>query len=267
MPEISVIMAVFNCEDTIEMAIQSIINQTFLNWELIICDDASKDATYDKILKVIKNEPKIILLKNETNLGLAKTLNHCIKNAEGKYIARMDGDDLCDKDRLMKEYYFLETNEEVSFVGSDMLMFDEMGCYGKVAYPTKPTKRCFLKYSPFCHASILINKDALIKIGGYNISEKIERIEDYELWFRLYENGYIGENINEPLYSMRNDFNAMKRKKYRYRFNEFLLINEMCKKFQFPFYCRVYSFLPLVKGMLPLNIYRKLQRVRLRKNL
>ena len=95
MPEISVIMAIYNCADTVACAIDSILNQTYSDWELILCDDGSVDDTY-KIAEEYKNKypDKIKLIKNPSNQGLPASLNNCLKKASGKYIARMDGDDI-----------------------------------------------------------------------------------------------------------------------------------------------------------------------------
>ena len=94
MPKISVIMGIYNCANTISGSIESIINQTYEDWELIMCDDGSIDTTFDVAKEYQKKYPqKIILLKNKRNRGLNYTLNKCLEIAKGEYIARMDGDD------------------------------------------------------------------------------------------------------------------------------------------------------------------------------
>ena len=91
-PVISVIMGIFNCGDTLSEAIECIVNQTFSDWELIMCDDGSNDDTYEIAISYKEKYPeKIIVLQNEKNRGLNYTLNKCLKQAKGKYIARMDG--------------------------------------------------------------------------------------------------------------------------------------------------------------------------------
>ena len=104
-PEISVIMGMYNCADTLSEAIESILNQTMKEWELIMCDDGSSDATYEVAELYRKRYPeKMILLRNRENRGLNYTLNRCLKAAKGKYIARMDGDDICLPERFAAEY-------------------------------------------------------------------------------------------------------------------------------------------------------------------
>ena len=103
--EISIIMGIYNCEKYLRASIDSVLSQTFKRWELIMCDDGSIDNTYNIAKEYQEKYPdKIILLKNDKNLGLNQTLNNCLEKAKGKYIARQDGDDVSVKDRLEKEY-------------------------------------------------------------------------------------------------------------------------------------------------------------------
>ena len=108
-PEISVIMGIYNCADTLSEAIESVLGQTMSEWELIMCDDGSSDATSEVAEFYIKKYPeRMVLLKNKENRGLNYTLNRCLKMATGKYIARMDGDDICLPERFAVEYEILE---------------------------------------------------------------------------------------------------------------------------------------------------------------
>ena len=96
-------MGIYNCADTLKQAVESIQAQTCTDWELILCDDGSADHTYEVAQMLAKAEERIIVLKNEKNLGLNYTLNHCLERASGKYIARMDGDDDCLPERFAKQ--------------------------------------------------------------------------------------------------------------------------------------------------------------------
>ena len=118
---ISVIMATYNCEKSVSDSIESIIKQTYTNWEFIICDDCSTDGTY-QILQKYKNEypDKFVIIKNKQNSKLSFSLNHCLKYAQGKYIARMDGDDRAVPERLKKQIEFLNSHKEYQLVGSAM---------------------------------------------------------------------------------------------------------------------------------------------------
>ena len=117
-PKISILMGIYNCAPTLPEAIDSILAQTCTDWELILCDDGSKDDTYAVAERYRQQYPdKIKLLKNPQNLGLNMTLNNCLAVAEGTYIARMDGDDFSVSDRFQKELDFLESHPEYAEIG------------------------------------------------------------------------------------------------------------------------------------------------------
>ena len=103
-PKISVLMGIYNCAQTLPAAIDSILAQTEKDWELILCDDGSQDDTCLVAERYRQQYPeKIVLLKNERNMGLNATLNRCLKAARGEFIARMGGDDLCERERFRKQ--------------------------------------------------------------------------------------------------------------------------------------------------------------------
>lgn len=262
MKKISILMGAYNCAATLGEAINCIINQTYRNWELIICDDCSQDNTYEKILEYCTIDSRIIAIKNENNLTLAPTLNHCLSYASGEYVARMDGDDICDNDRLKKEIEFLEQHPEFDLVSCQMQMFDSEGVY-RVNHPKEfPTKKDLVYGPMFCHAGCMIRTDVLRAVGGYNISKEVERIEDYDLWFRLYKNGFCGANIIEPLYSMRDDRREVKRSKMRHRINSFHLKKKIIKEFDLPKRCYLRAFYPIIIGLLPSFAYRIVHKMK-----
>src|SRR5438270_280343 len=112
-PKISVIMPAYNAQKYISQAIESILNQTFKDFELIIIDDASQDNTAKIIGDFARKDNRIIYLRNKENLKLSKALNLGIKKAQGKYIARMDADDISLPDRLDKQFSFMEKHQEI----------------------------------------------------------------------------------------------------------------------------------------------------------
>ena len=117
MPKVSIIMGIYNCASFLPVAIDSILEQTFKDWELILCDDGSKDDTYSVAkLYVDKHPDKIIQLRNEKNMHLAATLNRCLSVARGEYIARMDADDRCMPKRLEIEVAFLDEHPAIDCV-------------------------------------------------------------------------------------------------------------------------------------------------------
>ena len=124
MPKVSVIMGVHNGEKTLSRAIDSILNQTFSDFELIICDDFSTDATYKIMKSYALKDNRIIILKNERNLGLAASLNKCINISKGEYIARMDDDDISYSERFCRQVDFLDHNHKYAFVSSIVDCYD-----------------------------------------------------------------------------------------------------------------------------------------------
>ena len=197
-------MGIYNCQDTLQEAVMSLINQSYKDWTLIMCDDGSTDRTYEVASMLRDKYPdQIVLLKNAHNRGLNYTLNKCLKEANCKYIARMDGDDRCSPKRLEQEVAVLESEPDISIVSTDMAYFDETGTWGRICHPDYPTKMDFVSGSPFCHAPCLVRKEAFDAVNGYSESPYLLRVEDYHLWFKMYLKEFKGKNIHEVLYEMR----------------------------------------------------------------
>ena len=129
-PLVSIIMGAYNCENTIYDCMESILKQTYENWEFIICDDCSSDHTLEILKKYEKNDKRIHILHNEKNMRLAASLNRCLEVAHGKYVARMDADDISMPDRLEKQVEFLESHSEYDVTGCNRMVFDENGDKG-----------------------------------------------------------------------------------------------------------------------------------------
>lgn len=258
---ISVIMGVYNCETTLSDAIESIINQTYADWELIICDDGSQDNTYQVATKYANELPdKITVISNEKNLGLNLTLNKCLTIAKGEYIARMDGDDICCTSRFEEEIAVLKTEPNIAIVSSDMTYLDETGVRVRTSQPQYPTKFDFLKGTPFCHAPCMVRREAYERVGGYSVSKRLLRVEDYHLWIKMYKAGFRGENIGHTLYTMRDDGNAYSRRKFKYRINEAYVKYLAVKELKLPWWGYIYVLRPIVVGLLPKGIYAKLHK-------
>lgn len=266
MPKVSVIMGIYNVEDTIKDAIDSIMKQTYQEFELILCDDGSNDKTYDIALQYKNQYPnKVVLLKNEKNMGLNYTLNKCLAEAKGIYIARMDGDDICVPERFMEELYVLENEPDIAIVSSDMSHFDELGTWGRISHPTYPKKIDFLRGTPFCHAPCMVRKEAYDAVEGYSVDDRLLRVEDYHLWMKMYQAGYRGKNINKILYSMRDDRNAYSRRKFKYRMNEAYVKHLAIQNLDLPKSGYIHVLRPILVGMLPKGIYDILHKWNLKR--
>lgn len=265
MPKISIISGIYNCADTLEEAINSILKQTISDWEWILCDDGSSDETYQIALKYQKAYPeKFTVLKNEQNRGLNYTLNRCLSVAKGEYIARMDGDDRCHSKRFAREMAVLENEPQIDIVSTDMAFFDETGTWGRIAHPDEPCAKDFLHGSPFCHAPCMVRKRAFDRVGGYSDERMLLRVEDYHLWLKMYAAGMKGYNIHEVLYEMRDDRNAFARRKFRYRINEAYVRLLAVSMLKLPVFGYIYAFRPILVGLMPGWLYKAAHRRRLK---
>ncbi|GLG91697.1 glycosyltransferase [Sellimonas catena] len=259
--KISVIMGIYNCEDTLSEAIDSILAQTYNNWELIMCDDGSSDRTVEIAKKYVKRySDKIILLQNQKNMGLNYTLNRCLNEAKGEYIARMDGDDRCMNDRFIVELKVLQEEKDIAIVSSDMEYFDEKGVWGCISHPEYPKEKDFIYGTPFCHAPCMVRKEAFDTVQGYTNKKQLLRVEDYHLWIKMYEAGYRGKNIHKILYQMRDDHHAYRRRKLKYRFNEAYVKAMVVRKFNLPIWNYIYVLRPIIVGMLPAIFYNMMHK-------
>lgn len=264
-------MGIYNCAPTLREAIDSILAQTFTDWQLVLCDDGSKDDTYAIAVQYQRNYPKkIVLLRNEQNMGLNHTLNRCLEAATGEYVARMDGDDISLPTRLEKEVAFLNSHPEYAIVSTPMIFFDETGDWGRSYSIQKPEKHDFIKHSPVhCHAPCMIRREAYLAVEGYTEDKRMLRFEDVNLWYKLYAKGYIGYNLDEPLYKMRDDQAATRRRGLKSRMNGVYVTYVGFKLFEFPKYMYIYvvvDFLKhFIKGIIPERIYLKFHKKAVRR--
>lgn len=271
--KISILMGIYNCAATLAEAIDSIISQTYTNWQFIICDDGSKDNSYDIAKKYEKMDPdRFVVIKNESNIGLNSTLNRCLKIADGDYIARMDGDDVCAPTRFQKEVEFLNSHPDYAIVSTYMTTFDENGEWGCIKTLEYPQVKDFPTHVPmFCHAPCMIRKEAFMDVGGYTEDKRLLRVEDYHLWYKFYAKGYKGYNIPEALYKMRDDRNALHRRTVKARFNGIYATFVGFKMVHLPKWMYIYAiknaFVEIIKIIIPDKLYILLHKRRLNTNL
>lgn len=220
--QISVIMGVFNPADKAQFyrAVRSIIQQSFTQWEMILYDDGSGKRYVQTIREAAALDERIRYVRSEKNHGLAYALNECIKRSRGKYIARMDADDISKPERLKKLYDFLERHPKYQWAGSNSELIDERGVWGIGERKEIPDKKDFLPFSPYIHPAVVFRKAVLVENQGYKVSEATRRCEDYELFMRLHEKGYQGYNLQEPLLQYREDYEAYKKRRYKYYIRE-----------------------------------------------
>lgn len=253
-------MGIYNCASTLAEAIDSLLAQTYTDWELIMCDDGSTDDTVAIAESYVERYDNILLIRNEHNMGLPATLNHCIEYAESEYIARMDGDDISLPERFEKETQILDVHPEYAIVSCEMIHFDETGDWGISRYVEKPEKIDFLKKSPFCHAGSMMRKEALNAVGNYTVSKELRRGQDYWLWHKFYCAGYKGYNIQEPLYKMRDGRDATRRRTWQGAVNSMKAELKIFKNLGLPWYLRLKAFRSLLVAVLPTPVYTFLHK-------
>ena len=259
-PKISVLMGIYNCADTLPQAVASIQKQTYPNWELILCDDGSSDHTYEVAQALAAKDDRIVLLHNDRNLGLNQTLNACLAVATGDYIARMDGDDDCVPVRFEQQLALLEHHPEFQITSCPMKLFDESGEWGQTTVPEYPTPEDVVSGTPISHAAVMLRSACIDAVGGYTVDKRMLRVEDVNLWIKLYSAGYRCRNILEPLYRMRNDQNALNRRKYHYRVNSVYVRLQGCRTLHLGAKSYLRAIQPMINGLVPAKLRQMIRK-------
>ena len=255
-------MGIYNCASTLGEALDSLYAQTCQDFKIILCDDGSKDNTYEMAKSYADKHDNIVLVRNEKNMGLNYTLNHCLKYADTEYCARMDGDDVSLPTRFEKEIKFLDDHPDYAIVTTHMKHFDKNGVYREGRGGFEPKLTDFPKYSPFCHAPCMVRTEAYRAVDGYTVDEKLLREEDYHLWIKMYVKGYRGYTLEEPLYMMRDDRHAARRRNFKARKNEAYVKHLAVKMLGLPFYYNIYCLVPLIKGIMPNWLFYMLYKMK-----
>lgn len=249
--------------DCLRDSVLSIAKQSYQNWELIIVDDGSNNAELNEVLNGLTAlDDRIKTIGYEENRGLAYALNVGLANARGRYIARQDDDDLSESDRLSRQVAYLEDHPDISIIGSNAVLYDGEGKWGKMDMPPNPAKNDFLWNSPFIHPSVVMRCDDLMKVGGYRVAKETARCEDYDLFMRLYAAGFKGVNLQEYLYWYQSDRGSSKYRPMNRRIEEALVRVRGFKALRLGFRAFPYVIKPLVIGLIPKSLYGAIQNRR-----
>lgn len=225
-PLVSVVMPVYNAEKYLSQAIESILNQTYKNFEFIIIDDCSTDKSWEIIQKYAKKDKRINSFKNKNNLGQSKTVLKGINIAKGEYFLKFDNDDISAEDRIEKEVNFMEENRDYVVVGSNLKIINEENqVIGIREYPKKDEEiRKIIYYkSPFAYPAICIRKKAIDKVNYPTI---FKYTDDYLLWWRLLKIGK-GYNLDDFLVSYRIHSTQVKNKSLKIQLKETLEVQKI----------------------------------------
>jgi GT2 family glycosyltransferase/glycosyltransferase involved in cell wall biosynthesis len=272
-PVVSVVIPSYNHEKYIEETIESILNQTFQDFEIIITDDGSCDKTVEKIKNF--SDPRIKLFIFNENQGACKALNHCINNSKGKYIAYISSDDIWELDKLEKQVKYLNKNQSVPVVFTKVKIIDEnskllMGNHNySTVFEQKDRSRSrwlnlfFYKGNCICHPSIMIKKSIYDDIGLYN--ERMANLPDLDMWVRICLK-YNFHILNEKLTKFRirkNEENVSGNKPATYirsRFEKLQILDHYLKIDDTSFFLKIFpdaqKFGTLKQGMIPYFLAR-----------
>lgn len=239
MPELSIITTAYNAEDFIRESIESVLAQTFKDYEHIIVNDGCTDNTFN-IVKEYSNLKHIKILENQYNEGVPYSRNFALSKAEGKYIAIHDADDISLPERMEEEVDFLRSNPELTFIGSHAIKISCNGAViGNMSYPPEDTFGGFssiIKYklNPIIDPSCMFVKDDIINNGGYSFNENYKTAQDFELWCRLLVRGFKMSNIQKPLIKYRINPNGVTQTKRQEQVEATDLIWSQFRRKNFP---------------------------------
>lgn len=257
---LSVIAGAYNLERcfSFRKSMESVLGQSFRDFEFIICDDGSTDATWEILSEYARQDKRIVLLKNEKNQGLASSLNRCIEVSTGELIARHDCDDYSEKTRFERQIAYMKAHEDIGVLGCQSYLFDENGVWGRDKFPLEVTNRDFLFTSPYRHGSVMFRREMLMKAGGYRVAKETYRTEDYDLFMTM-QTFCRGANLGEYLYYFCENKSAQKRRKYRYRIDEAKVRARGFKRLGLMPKALPYVVKPLVVGLIPQSLLEGLK--------
>jgi glycosyltransferase involved in cell wall biosynthesis len=255
-------MSAFNDEKFLIESLESVIGQTYRNFELILFDDGSKDATSDIIREYAGKDKRIIPVFNDRNLGLTVNLNRGIKLSRGVYIARMDADDISMSTRFEKQVSFLDLNPGIDLVGSASADINSEG--NEIQLRTVPEKHQDIinllpKANPITHSAVMFRKKSFESIDFYN--ESYRTIQDYEMWFRAAGKGLKFHNMSEVLLKYRMDDDYVSRKSFSYRISDCKLRLKCFHHINLPYYKYYYALIPVFLGLIPRKLYPYVKRI------
>lgn len=262
-PEVSVIMGTrYRRTDTalLQRAVESILNQTYSDFEFLICDDGSTEEAKFFLERVAAVDTRVKLVRRADCLDLARKLNLCISAVKGKYIARMDDDDFSHPDRLEKQIAVLSCTPATAFVGCNVSLVLNGTYVGTRVLPKWPKVEDFYFTQPYIHPALMFRREVFGAVNGYSERQNCEFCEDYDLLLRLYEEGYAGINLQEVLLDYTISGNAKSGRRMRHRFNE---AHTRYKRFKalgrFPT-ALPYVIKPIIVGLLPSKVLTAAKR-------
>ena len=249
-PLVSIIIPCYRQAEYISEAIESVISQTYDNWECIIIDDGSPDNTKDISSLYIRYDKRIKYIYQE-NQGVSNARNNGILFSRGKYILPLDADDIIASTYVEKAVSILESHPEYAVAGTLIQRFDEEGYWGTPGKGHKVSVKDIFQLRAFTHPSVMMRKTALTKVGGYTVSPLTMRSQDFDLWCKLYCNGFVGFNMDEILLDYYEKRNATKEVVFKYKYSLYKMMKYWRKKMRLPISYNYYAYRVLIKLLVP----------------
>ena len=250
-------MGTFNPKLNLIDAVNSILKQSHSNFEFIIYNDGSTNPESLALLSDISAyDDRIKIIHSNQNNGLGFALNKCIEESSSDFLIRMDDDDTCDVNRVKVLLAVAKKKPDLAVIGSNAKLVANGKEWGFIKVKSAPTIMDAFNSNAFVHAATLLRKSHLKKVGYYTVSRNTLRLEDYDLWMKLFNAGFSGLNVDDYLYNITDDLEAYKRRKFSFRIREFKLRYYYYKLNDFPVRYLSYVFKPLILSLMPLRLYK-----------
>ena len=264
-PEISVLMGLYYQRDSLQLlrrSIRSSLEQSFSNFEFLICDDGSSQMARSCIRTFAEKDPRIRMVERCDLFTLSAKLNACLREAKGPFIARMDDDDYSHPDRFEKQVSYLKENPGINICGSNVELWENGRYIGKQKLPEHPDVKDFLFTQPYIHPSIMFRRSALLTVEGYSEDKRCILCEDYDLLLRLYEKGCQGVNLQECLLDYTVSDTAKSGRKMPARWNEVVTRYRRFRSLNLLPLAWPYVIKPIAVGLLPKKIVQEMKKKR-----
>jgi glycosyltransferase involved in cell wall biosynthesis len=258
----TVLMAVYNDEKFVKEAINSVLSQLKEDMELLIIDDHSTDKSSEILKDFAEQYSRIRLIRNQENKGLGYCLALGTQKARGKYIMRMDGDDICLCDRFTKQINFLEENPHIDILGGGAIEIDENEKQGVIRQMPLSHEEIMkvIWANPFIHSTVAFRREKILNVGNYNA--KIRRRQDYDLWFRCAKQGLRFSNLGESLIYYRFTANSQKKQRLSQAIDQAKIGWKGCQMLNLPLWQYLAVGVPIIRALFPPSashlIYRAL---------
>lgn len=251
-------MSVKNGADTLEKSISSIKNQTFEDWEFIICDDGSTDNTLELLKEYAQRDERIRVIHNDESCGLAYSLNACISVARSNILARQDADDASALNRFEVQYPFVLEHPEYAVVGTCWYNVTSNGEINECSVKSEPDARDMIKGGLYLHPSWMMRKDMIEKVGFYTVNKYTMRSQDYHFIMKLLAEGMKLYNMPQFLYYYTADENTMSRSRNWARVKGLMWIRwDSYRRNKLPVWAYFYVLKPLLVNLIPAGIMNR----------